>query len=272
MTPPEQNSQFFQNFTVSLLTTQENVMKKTFMLICLGVLALSLVSSAHAGKKIVLATLDWEPYIGASMEDKGYVAELVKEAYKRKGYDLQIEFMPWARVIKMAKIGKYDGYFPEYYAEELKKDYEVSSPFPGGPLGFYKRKDKPVQYNSLKDLVPYRIGVVRGYVNTKEFDDAAYLKKEEATDDLTNFKKLLKNRLDLVVSDKFVGKFIVSKNLPAQFKDLEFLEPPLENKDLFVCISHKATDYQEKISLFNEGLKEIIDDGTVTKILKKHGF
>lgn len=245
-------------------------MKK--IVLCMIAALLVFSSQSFAGKKVVLASLDWEPYIGQKMKANGYVAELVREAFKRKGYDLEIKFMPWARVIKMAKEGKYDGYFPEYFAEELKVNYEVSSPFPGGPLGFYKRKGTTIKFNSIKDLMPYRIGVVRGYVNTKEFDEAGYLKKEEVKDDLLNFRKLFKKRLDLVVADKFVGKYVVSKDLPDKLAELEFVDPPLENKDLYVCISKKTAESMAKFKAFEEGLKEITADGTVQKILKKHGF
>ena len=247
-------------------------MRNKMINICLAICFIFTASSAMAGKKVVLASLDWEPYIGQNLKNQGYVAELVKEAFKRKGYDLEIKYMPWARVIKMAKKGKYDGYFPEYFAEELKTDYKVSSAFPGGPLGFFKRKGDKIKYNSIKDLIPYKIGVVRGYVNTKEFDDAGYLKKEEANDDITNFKKLLKKRLDIVVADKFVGKYVVAKNNPTDLQYIEFIDPPLENKDLYVCISKKTPNAGIIYKAFEEGLKEIIADGTVDKILTKHGF
>ena len=88
-----------------------------------------------------------------------------------------------------------------------------------------------ISFSSLKDLIPYKIGVVRGYVNTKEFDAADYLNKDEANDDLTNFRKLLKNRVDLVIADKFVGKYVMETNLADDVDKIEFIEPPLENKD-----------------------------------------
>ncbi len=247
-------------------------MRKILLCLTLSVCFLMTSTALFAGKKLVLASLDWEPYIGQNVKDEGYVAVLVKEAFKRKGYDLEIKYMPWARVIKMAKSGRYDGYFPEYFAEELKTNYKISSPFPGGPLGFYKRKGDSITYKSIKDLIPYNIGVVRGYVNTKEFDDASYLKKQEAKDDLTNFRKLLKKRIDLVVADKFVGKYVVSKDMPGEENNIEFVEPPLENKDLYVCFSKKGKNTDVLYKVFEEGLKEIINDGTVEKILAKYGF
>lgn len=221
---------------------------------------------------IKLATLEWEPYIGEKLKNQGYVAEIVIQAFKKSGYQVQIDYMPWARVVKLAEKGTYDGYFPEYYSDSLKESFHVSDAMPGGPLGLFKRKGDTISYTKLKDLTPYKIGVVRGYINTAEFDAADYLNKDEANDDLTNFRKLLKKRIDLVVADKFVGLYVVEQNLSYNLNDIEFIDPPLESKDLFVCISKKSPAASMKIKAFNTGLNAITNDGTVKQILKNHGF
>lgn len=246
-------------------------MKKIIMvaMVLLSVLTASTVFSAE---KIKLATLDWEPYIGQKLKNQGYVAEVVIEAFKQAGYDVHIEYMPWARVVKMTEKGTYDGYFPEYYSDSLKEKNLVSDAIPGGPLGLFKRKGEAISYSKLQDLTPYKIGVVRGYINTAEFDAADYLKKDEANDDLQNFRKLLKKRIDLVVADKFVGLYVMEQNLPESLNKIEFINPPLETKDLFVCIPKNSANASMKMKAFNQGLKQINEDGTVKKILERHGF
>lgn len=223
-------------------------------------------------EKIKLATLDWEPYIGKKMKNQGFIAEMVVEAFKKSGYDVELTYLPWARVVKMAEQGQFDGYLPEYYSDSLKVNFLVSVPFQGGPLGFFKRKGENISYKTLKDLMPYKIGVVRGYINTEEFDSAKYLKKEEATDDLMNLNKLIKKRIDLVVCDKFVGKYLLEKNLAEQSKNIEFLSPSLEEKVLYLCISKKTPNAELKIKAFNDGYKKLKDQGMVESIMKKNGF
>ncbi len=239
--------------------------------ICLLVSTL-LLSPVLAAETVKLATLDWEPYIGQNLEGQGFVAAIIREAFKRSGYEVSFEFMPWARVVKMASEGQYDGYAPEYYSEEVKAHSVFSDAFPGGPLGFFAKKDKNITYSKLEDLAPLTIGVVRGYVNTAEFDAAAYLKKEEAADDLTNLKKLSKDRLDLVVIDKYVGAYLIQTEMPDQKDALCFVYPPLEEKELFVAFSKKAPGHEAKLKAFNEGLQQIKDDGTLQAIMTKYGF
>ncbi|MBF0201973.1 MAG: transporter substrate-binding domain-containing protein [Desulfamplus sp.] len=246
-------------------------MKKFFSTMILFSL-ITMFSSAWAAEKLTLATLEWEPYIGPNLKDHGYVAVIVKEAFKRGGYDIEYEFMQWSRVIGLAKSGRVDGYFPEYYSDELKENFFISSPFPGGPLGFFKLKGDDLSYKNLKDLTGHKIGVVMGYVNTEEFDQADYLTKDESPSDLVNLKKLLAKRIRLMVADKFVGLNLLQENMPDEKDQVEFMEPPLEVKDLYVCVPRTRENSEKIHAAFNKGLSEMTQDGTIQKILKDYGF
>ncbi|MFN3604989.1 MAG: substrate-binding periplasmic protein [Leptonema sp. (in: bacteria)] len=231
---------------------------------------------------IILTTLDWQPYIGQDLRDYGYVYQLVKEVYESKGYKVQIQFYPWARTMNKASSGEADGYFPEYYNEELAKNFYFSLPYPGGPAGFYGRKDIRYEFKTqydMKDftaLIPYSIGVVRGYTNTKYFDEAKYLKKQETVDDLSNLKKLYYNRVQLIFIDPNVARYLILNYLLERYPDFfnrtYFLEPELEYKYLYVCINKKVPLAKKKIIDFNEGLKEFQKTGRLKQILYQGGF
>lgn len=220
------------------------------------------------GETIEVTSLNWEPYIGKNLENRGFVAEIVTEAFKRGGYDTKITFYPWARAVDKAKKGEVDGYMPEYYSEELKKQFYLSEPFAGGPVGFFKRKGDETTYKKLEDLKGKKIGVVRGYVNEEKFDKATFLNKEAVTDDLTNIRKLLANRIDLFVADKFVGFYLLKKHMPEMMLQMEFVEPPLIVHDLYICINRGVKDAKKKIEAFNKGLKMMQKDGSLDKMLK----
>jgi polar amino acid transport system substrate-binding protein len=245
---------------------------KTKIIIWLLTLSLLLSQNLFCAEKIKLSSLDWKPYIGKSLKNEGYAAEVVKKAFEISDYRAQIDYFPWARTVEMAKSGKYDGYFPEYYSKSLHENFLVSNPFPGGPLVFFKLKSKNISWSELEDLKGYNIGVVRGYVNTKEFDTADYLIKDPVKDDLTNLKKLAAERIDLMVADKFVGLYLIQKKMPRYINIIEAVEPVLEQKDLFLCISKNAKDSVNKINAFNKGLEKLKSNGELNKILKKHGF
>lgn len=233
---------------------------------------LLLAGQLQAADKVVLATLDWEPYIGQSLKNNGYVAALVREAFKRGGFEVEFQFNQWSRTVGLAKAGTVDGYFPEYYAEEVRSYAKFSEPFPGGPLGLFKLKSKDISFATLEDLKGYKIGIVMGYANTKEFDEADFLTKEASKDDLTNLKKLAAGRVDLVVADKFVGKQLIQAHLGDKAGEIEFMPKSLEDKDLYVCISGKATNGDTMLKAFNDGLNAMKADGTIDRILQEYGF
>lgn len=230
---------------------------------------------------VTLSTLEWEPYIGPNMKNNGYVHELVIKAFEKAGVTATAKYYPWARALKLATGGETDGLFPEYYDESRLNDFVFSDPFPGGPVGLYKRKELNVAYShdpqleqeaALLELADYRFGVVRGYINTKVFDEAQFLKKEAANDDATNLRKLFKKRLDFIFIDKYVAKHIIVREFPHYLADLEFMEPALENKSLYIVFSKQAPNYQESLALFNEGLKLLKESGEMEQIMASHGF
>src|SRR5437016_11653131 len=53
---------------------------------------------------------------------------------------------------------------------------------------------------------------------------------------------------------------------------LEFMTPPLAQRDFSVAFSIKAGRRQQLLAAFNEGLDELRRDGSLTRILEKHGL
>ncbi|MBF0552317.1 MAG: hypothetical protein HQK60_17515 [Deltaproteobacteria bacterium] len=64
----------------------------------------------------------------------------------------------------------------------------------------------------------------------------------------------------------------MATKLPMYRDELEFMEPPLEIKPLYIAFSKQAKGYEEKLAAFNRGLKLIREDGTLDKIILSHGF
>lgn len=238
----------------------------TKKIILLGVILFSFLisfSSCFAeGKIIRMVSLDWPPFAGKSIPDNGANVIVAKAAFKAMGYDLKVEFYPWARTVKLAKTKKYAGYLPEYYAKEIESEFIFSDPIGDSPLGFVERSDAPIIWESLQDLKSVgRIGTVRGYVNTAQFDMMAAdktIKVEPVVDDATNLRKLLINRINMAVIDKYVMQYILAteSHFAGKQKSLQFNKRLLENKKLYLCF--QKNDKGQKVSeIFNQGLQKI---------------
>ncbi|WP_243358018.1 substrate-binding periplasmic protein [Fundidesulfovibrio terrae] len=243
--------------------------------VILGVLASKLLSLAAAPKVMTFVSLNWEPYAAETIPGNGFTTEIIAEACKRAGYEAQFTFMPWKRVLAETEAGDFDALFNAYHSEDRARRYALSEPYAASPLVVCAKAGSGVRYDgTLESLKPYRIGVVAGYVNTPEFDGASFLNKEETLSDITNLKKLIQGRVDLIVIDKYTAIQLLksSPTLEAGLSDVVFLSPELDNKPLYAMFSRKKDGYREKRDAFNRGLKAVQQDGTVNAILEKYGF
>lgn len=260
----------------------------------LAVLLATHVSAAE--KKVTLATLEWAPYVGSELESEGLTAEVVKVAFDKAGYEIELEFYPWSRGLELAREGKVDGIFPAYRDPSREEHFRFSDPFAESPLGLYKMRafammpgpggvshrtgysiEFPVdpridQTEALSGLKQYTFGVVEGYVNTPEFDAADFLTKVSAPTDEENLRRLFRDEVQLVVIDKYVAQNIMAKKFPWRMGETEFMMPPLEVRSLYVAFSKAAPDVERKLADFNAGLRVIREDGVLDRLKRKYGF
>ena len=231
-----------------------------------------LCSSSWAEQRTLnIAATEYPPYYGKDLENNGFMSEIIVTAFNRSGHDIDIQFLPWKRALEGTKAGKHDGLFTVWYRKEREEWFVFSNPLPANELGFYRRKDQDISFTSFDNLKPYTIGIVRGYVSPPGFDEAG-LKTSLAKDDEENLRKLHKGRVDLVLTDKIVGRHIISTKIPDAVSELEWIDPPAHTDIQYLVISKKAKDYAAILADFNTGLAEIEADGTVQAIMTKHGF
>ena len=223
-------------------------------------------------KKITLATTSWQPYFGSELKDGGYFVVISREAFKRVGYDLKVEFMPWKRALVLAKNkDRYDGLLGAYYSDERTQHFKYSDPIDKTEVVLMSKKHKKISYKKLSDLKKYKIGIVRGYINSEEFDKADYLQKYEAYSTDQNIKLLIFDRVDLIVDAKKVVIDTIRKKYPQYIGKVTALNPPLSTRYLYNAFN-KNIRYKNIVEEFNKGLKEVKKDGTFDRILKSYKF
>ncbi len=251
------------------------------------IVAITLLSSFHAERLhaenvVTLAAGEHPPYIGASLPQNGYVYELVEEVFKRKGYRVKVDFYPWSRAKLLAAQGTVDGIFPAYDDGTSTNDsFVYSHAFPGDTIGLLKRKKLPISYSAedvkkqdvlLHSLKNYQFGMVRGGVSLPAFDAANFLTKEMVGDDVQNLDKLALDRIQFTLIDKYTAADLMVGQRPHLIGQLEFMYPPLAERDFFVAFSKKSEKHQQLVAVFNDGLAAVTRDGTLAKIREKHGL
>lgn len=232
-------------------------------------LALLLGLSSAQADTLRVATLDWEPYVGPDLPGQGLATRILSEAMALNGDQVEVVFLPWQRALNETREGHYDALMPAYLSAERRHDFYTSMPLLDSQLGFFHRRDRAIAYRpgELDSLRPYRIGVVRGYVNQANFDAADFLDKEVVNSDWQNLEKLLRGRLDLAVVDRYTGYQLLARNAPALREQLEFIEPPLEVKSLYVLIPKVRSGGEALAANLDRSLRTLRQSGRLEQLI-----
>lgn len=164
-------------------------------------------------RRVVLTTLEWPPYSGENLPGQGASVEIVRAAFAAMGYEVEFRFLPWLRAYDQALHSHdVDGIFPEYYSAERAKHFIFSDVIGKSYLGFAQRINVHRRWESINDLARYKIGVVKGYVNTPEFDQmvgAGRIEVDASVSDLFNLRKVAAGRVDMSVVDLNVFRYLM---------------------------------------------------------------
>lgn len=223
--------------------------------------------------EITMVTLNWEPLFGEDLERGGFFTAIAVTAFERAGYDVEYQFVPWARALKDNVDGYRDVVMGAYYTEERTEEFYYSNPVYPEEIGLIALPDIDVRrYDSLRDLTDYTIGYGRGFAHSEEFDNADYLDKEAADDLHLNIRKLFAGRVDMVAGGiPRLAEVLAQEGYDIN-EDVVIIEPPLISSPMHTIVSHSHPRGEELMADFNRGLREIMVDGTYDEILVEMGF
>ena len=236
---------------------------------------------AHAAKVVILAAAEQRPYIGPDLPRQGYAAELVRAAFKKTGYTVELRFYPAARARSLAARGEVDGFLPVTADTALADDFLLSAPFPGANVGLLIKRGSGVRYSpdaprrrreTLYALRQYQFGLVRGTALVPELEAADYLSRDYVATDLQNLDKLAVGRIDVMVVDKYAASDLMILNRPHFIGAFEFLNPALLRSDFHVAFSRHAVRHKELKTNFDRGLATLRRSGDLADLLRSNGL
>ncbi len=236
--------------------------------------ALGGVARADHHTVVYLATLEWPPYVGEKLERHGWVAEAVRAAFSRRGFRVELRFLPWARGLLETREGNHDGIFPTYIGPRRQAEFILSRPLPAAAVGLFARvEDVAAMHDQpLATLARHPVGVVRGYLNHPDIDDVdGPWRKDEAPSDLVNLRKLAAGRVDLAVCDHLVARHLIRENEELQHR-LAPVRPPFHDRSTVVGFSRNTGRGRTLVAAFDAGLRELEYDGSLAAIVQHHGL
>jgi len=242
------------------------------LLRAMGLLGLLLIAQDALAQKLRLAGDAWAPYADVSLLNDGLSTDLIRTALGRAGYTTEYEQVPWARAIHGIGEGRYDILINAWYSEDRTRIGQFSGEYMVNRLRFLKRKTSTVDYQSLTQLHPYSIAVVRSYAYSPAFDSDAELKKVLVASFSTAVRMLAAGRVELTVEDEYAARFALSRE-PDEVRDnVEFLPKSLSENSLHILVSLKNPDHEKIVADFDKAIAAMKADGTYDKLFKLHGL
>lgn len=209
------------------------------------------------------ATFPPMEFLDEDKEIAGFDIELLNAIAERQQLEITYKNTAWEDILSGLDSGEYDAVISAVTIEpELKEQYDFTDPYVDtGPIIVVRADEKDISARS--DLERRTIGIRRDSVGATVVDDiqGSEIKEFETID--RAFVALRSGALDAVVVDLIVAAdFAVISD---QFGgELEIVGKPLTEEPCGVVV--RKGEQTEFVRRFNEGLRQIKDDGTYDKI------
>lgn len=182
----------------------------------------SCIGSVHA-KPLNVVTFIEKPLIYQHKgEPVGVVVDVVRALFGQAGIDYKLRLMPPKRALLTTAETENFCVFPVERSQEREAQFQWVSPVLISRHGLFSHPEAPIKLKTLEDAKSYKLGSYLGS-GVGEYLENSGFNVEYAGRNELNARKLLKNRIDLWVSDIESAKFLInSENLPITDPEIVF--------------------------------------------------
>ncbi|MEK1908238.1 MAG: transporter substrate-binding domain-containing protein, partial [Pseudomonas sp.] len=231
-----------------------------------------LLSGPVSAEHVRMSGDSWPPFTDQRLPNNGLAVDLVNTALQRAGYTTEYVEAPWARVLYGLQQGDYDLIVSAWYSDERTHFGLFSEPYLINRIRFLQHRRTHIEFNSLADLRPYSIAVVRGYSYSTEFDQDASLSKVPVLEFAMGARMLAAGRVQLALEDELVAQHYLNRELSEVKSGLEFLPKPLSENGLHILVRRSHPLHQQIVDDFNRAIVQMRADGTYAQIYQRHGL
>ncbi len=175
------------------------------------ILSLACLSPLALGERLRLVTDDWAPYVyQRDGQPAGIDYEVTNRVFERLGFEVEVQFLPWKRCLLMIEQGQADGILDIFQAES-RQPYLVYADEPMSEVEFvlFQASARRHAVKALDDLAGLTVGTSPGYTYGTALNEAVHFRREAAPTHEANFGKLVLGRIDLAITDRRVGHYLL---------------------------------------------------------------
>jgi polar amino acid transport system substrate-binding protein len=248
---------------------------KRFIILAGMIVMVCSASSLAAAAEVFKAALmgDMEPFVFAEGDAfNGVYPKVMQELARRIGLEIELVQCPAKRCELWMQSGKADMIIgmrdtPErkVYVEFLTVPHRV-----GSTRVFYLLRGNGSRLQRYEDLYGLRIGVELGTRYFEPFDSDPKITREEAPLQELNFQKLLKGRVDAVLTPEDRGEYYLSK-LGIRDKVERAAYVYKDSLPRYIGISRKSP-LMTRYDQLNKAMRDMVESGSLERIYDDYYF
>ncbi len=224
--------------------------------------------------KINLTAQYYPPYINGENND-AFLTKIVLTAFKLGNVDVSQSEVPNNRAISGVTQGLYEGSYGWGYTEERASKLLYSNkPIYSLRIVFFQRVNELYNWEKLNDLHAYTLGAVQGNFYSDEFtrlQNRGELIVDYAPSDVSNFRKLLSGRVDLLPIDLDTGNYILQKHFRVEERHKLIAQvKPLSVVPVYVVTNKNLPQAKELMQRFDLGFQQLSESGQLAKIIETY--
>lgn len=236
------------------------------------------VSGAPAGACSL--TMGWEAYEPFQMQSgttvTGLDVDLFQEVAKQAGCAVVPREVPWKRLLSDMEAGRMDAAIGASLTPDREAYARFSKPYRQDEFVLFMRKGDTARLGkggiAEASTNGARLGIVGGY----EYGDAfkalqanpAFAKLlQEASETKLNLRKLLANRIDAFIENRFVGLALARQE--GAFDKIEVHPVPVSSDAVHFMFGRKSVTEATALS-FDAALEAMRNDGRYDKVVARY--
>jgi polar amino acid transport system substrate-binding protein len=225
----------------------------------------SLLGTAQAGPPLAWVAGDLPPFAWSTPDGpRGFGHELVMEMAQRLGQTATVQYLPWARAVRMAEQGGHYGVFPLARTPDREARFQWLAPLMTVRYGIYTlATESRLELDQLRKM---RVGVLRGS------PIAANLKAERFTTiiESKDYRDLLRQLRERALDAVYAGTPMLEAAMDeyGQPRMLFVLQTTIGEATLYLAASLQldAAQAQRWVGAF----RQLEDDGTVARLRRRY--
>jgi polar amino acid transport system substrate-binding protein len=232
--------------------------------VCCAVLLGCTALPAACAELIRISTSELPPFsIDGNAAAPGALLEMVEELLRRSQRSGTIEFVPWRRALLLSTQPR-SAIFPLTRSVEREGQYRWLARLYHEHFLFVTLDERQFDVRTPERHKNRRIGMLRGSVMTSTLRKLGYRHIVEAASVDEGIRFLKRGIVDAVFGDRAIIERSMRDSGAASYA----MSEPLYTTTTWLAGSPDFTEADAQ--LFHRGMKEMVDDGTHARILKKY--